>query len=77
MVSQLRKLLEIQSEIPQLEKDQEFQYLLETIRGFRDEELEHLETAVEQDAHEAPMYQLLTKAIQSGCKLAIKIAEKI
>jgi ubiquinone biosynthesis monooxygenase Coq7 len=44
---------------------------------FRDDELEHLNTAVEQGAHEAPGYRLLSAVIRTGCKAAIKISEKL
>ena len=44
---------------------------------FRDEELEHRDQAVEEGAREAPAYALLTAAIRTGCRAAIKISEKI
>jgi ubiquinone biosynthesis monooxygenase Coq7 len=44
---------------------------------FRDEELEHRDQAVEEGAREAPGYALLTAAIRTGCRAAIKISEKI
>lgn len=75
--SQLRDLLAIQEEQPGLEKDVQFQRLLATLKEFRDEELEHLETAVDQNARKAPMYPILTELIKSGCRVAIKIAERV
>lgn len=51
--------------------------LAKELAGFRDDELAHLETAVEQGAHEAPGYRLLSAVIRTGCKAAIKISEKI
>ena len=48
-----------------------------TVERFRDEELEHRDIAVEHDGREARHYRLLRKVIQSGCRTAIKIAEKI
>ena len=47
------------------------------IRECRDEELEHLDTALEQDALKAPAYDLLSNVIQLGCKVAIEVAKKI
>ncbi len=44
---------------------------------FRDDELSHRDLAVEEGAHEAPAYPLLTAVIQAGCRAAIKISEKI
>lgn len=47
------------------------------IKESRDEELEHLDTAIEQDAMKAPAYFLLSTLIQWGCQGAIQIAKKI
>lgn len=44
---------------------------------FRDEELAHRDQAVEEGAHEAPGYSLLSAVIGAGCRAAIKISEKI
>lgn len=44
---------------------------------FRDEEAEHRHTAETEGAHEAPGYPLLSAAIQAGCRLAIKVSEKV
>jgi ubiquinone biosynthesis monooxygenase Coq7 len=44
---------------------------------FRDDELGHHDRAVEQGAREAPAYPLLSAVIKAGCKVAIKISEKI
>ena len=44
---------------------------------FRDEELAHKDHAIEHGAHEAPAYRLLSAVIQTGCRAAIKIAEKV
>ena len=51
--------------------------LVETLARFRDEELEHRDIAVEHDGRQAPAYGLMKTIIQTGCKTAIKIAEKI
>lgn len=51
--------------------------LLDTIQKFRDEELEHLHIGEEHDAEKAPMYQVLSTAIQTGCKAAIWLSERI
>jgi len=44
---------------------------------FREDELHHRDTAVEQGAHDAPGYGLLSRVITAGCHAAIKITEKI
>jgi ubiquinone biosynthesis monooxygenase Coq7 len=44
---------------------------------FRDEELEHLDTAVAGGAREAPGYAVLSAVIRAGCRAAIKISEKV
>ena len=44
---------------------------------FRDEELAHKDIAVEAGAREAPGYPLLAAAIRAGCRLAIRISEKV
>jgi len=51
--------------------------LAETVREFREEELEHKHTAEEHGAEDAPGYGLLRAVIQAGCKAAIKISEKV
>ncbi|KAI9205284.1 ubiquinone biosynthesis protein Coq7 [Polychytrium aggregatum] len=66
---QLRELLKID--------DPEIAKLRAVIKKFRDEELEHLNTAVDHEAKKAPAYPVLTGLIQQGCKTAIWIASKI
>lgn len=44
---------------------------------FREEEVAHRETAVEQGAHNAPGYPVLSAVIKFGCRAAIRISEKI
>ncbi len=59
----------------QLGKDESA--LHETISRFRDEELEHRDIAVEHDGREARHYAMLRSVIQTGCRAAIKIAERV
>jgi ubiquinone biosynthesis monooxygenase Coq7 len=47
------------------------------LRRIRDEELEHLDHAVENDSKEARPYELLTNVIRGGCRMAIKISENV
>lgn len=51
--------------------------LKKTIKEFRDDELEHLDTAIEHDAEKAVPYMLLTEAIKLTCRLAIWTAERV
>lgn len=44
---------------------------------FRDEEAAHKDLAIEEGAHEAPAYPLLSSLIKAGCRAAIRISEKV
>lgn len=44
---------------------------------FRDEELAHHDHAVEQGSREAPAYRLLSAVIKAGCRVAIKVSERV
>ncbi|KAK3112470.1 ubiquinone biosynthesis monooxygenase Coq7 [Teratosphaeriaceae sp. CCFEE 6253] len=56
---------------------EELQGLVREIRKIRDEELEHLDHAVENDAKSADPYELLTGVIRAGCRGAIWVTEKV
>jgi 3-demethoxyubiquinol 3-hydroxylase len=47
------------------------------IARFRAEELEHRDTGLEHEAEQAPAYRLLSAAIKTGCKIAIKVSERV
>jgi ubiquinone biosynthesis monooxygenase Coq7 len=51
--------------------------LADTIREFRDDEREHREAALAAGAERAPGYLLLSGAIRLGCRLAIRLSERI
>ncbi|KAL5490111.1 COQ7 [Sanghuangporus weigelae] len=51
--------------------------LREVIREFRDDELEHLDTAVEHHAQRAPAHALLSAVVGAGCKVAIELCKRI
>ena len=51
--------------------------LAETLARFRDEELEHRDIGREHHGEETPGWPLLRGIIQTGCRTAIRIAEKI
>lgn len=51
--------------------------LSEVIREFRDDEREHRDAALAAGAEQAPAYPLLFHAIRMGCRVAIKLSERI
>ena len=59
------------------EVGEELTSLIKDVKKIRDEELEHLDHAVENDAKEANPYELLTGVIRAGCRGAIWITEKV
>ena len=48
-----------------------------TVADFRADEAAHRATALEHGAEQAPGYRLLSEAIKAGCRVAIKLSEKI
>ncbi|EEP81273.1 COQ7 protein [Uncinocarpus reesii 1704] len=76
---QIRVMLEWFADAEQRgeEIDGELRELVTTLKRIRDEELEHLDHAVENDAKEAKPYDPLVNVIRLGCRAAIKITEKI
>ena len=51
--------------------------LRDVLTEFRGDELEHLDTAVEEGAQKAPGHSLLSAVIGLGCKAAIKVCERV
>ncbi len=51
--------------------------LRETIASFRAEELAHRDIALEHGAEQAPGYRLLSALIKTGCRVAIKLSERV
>ena len=47
------------------------------VEQFRDNEFEHFDIAVYHDEREAIHYKLLHTVIHIGCRVAIKIAERV
>jgi ubiquinone biosynthesis monooxygenase Coq7 len=48
-----------------------------TVEDFRADEVAHREEALKQGAEQAPGYKLLSETIKAGCRLAIKLSERI
>ncbi|XP_076869772.1 NADPH-dependent 3-demethoxyubiquinone 3-hydroxylase, mitochondrial [Brachyhypopomus gauderio] len=67
--SQIRTLMEADPE--------RYTELLQLIKEFRDDELEHQDTGLENDAESVPGYFLLKTLIQAGCKAAIYISQRV
>ncbi|XP_030068106.1 5-demethoxyubiquinone hydroxylase, mitochondrial isoform X2 [Microcaecilia unicolor] len=67
--NQIRTLVELDPE--------KYEELLQVIKKFRDDELEHHDTGLEYDAELAPAYSLLKNVIQIGCKAAVCLSQRI
>ena len=48
-----------------------------TVEDFRADEAAHRDEALKQGAEQAPGYRLLSETIKAGCRLAIKLSERI
>ena len=48
-----------------------------TIEKFRADEIAHRDTAIEHGAEQAPGYRFLSETIKAGCRLAIKLSERV
>nr|XP_004665488.1 5-demethoxyubiquinone hydroxylase, mitochondrial isoform X2 [Jaculus jaculus] len=66
--NQIRTLME--------EDPEKYEELLQVIKKFRDEELEHHDIGLDHDAELAPAYVLLKRVIQTGCSVAIYLSER-
>jgi ubiquinone biosynthesis monooxygenase Coq7 len=56
------------------DSDPEFSAL---VFSFRDDERAHRAAALSAGAEQAPLYPLFTRAIRLGCRLAIRLSEKV
>jgi ubiquinone biosynthesis monooxygenase Coq7 len=77
--AQVRELLSWCKDMEERGEDigDELRTLVTRIRKIRDEELEHLDHAVANDAKAANPYDLLTGAIRAGCRGAIWVSERV
>ncbi|KNC83486.1 hypothetical protein SARC_04267 [Sphaeroforma arctica JP610] len=73
--SQLRELLSM-DEAKEGDRERRAE-LCGIISQFRDEELHHLETGLENDAEMTPFYNAYKTVIETGCRAAIKVAERV
>lgn len=51
--------------------------LHDTIRQFRDEEMEHHDTGLAHHAEQAPFYELFSAVVRAGCKAAIFLSARV
>ena len=51
--------------------------LADSIRRFRDEELEHRDTALAAGAEDTFGYPILSSLIRAGCRIAIALSKRI
>ncbi|HEX3666514.1 MAG TPA: demethoxyubiquinone hydroxylase family protein [Rhizomicrobium sp.] len=61
-------------QIDRLDGDPE---LKEAVTEFREDEIAHRDEALAHGAEDAPAYRLLSETIKAGCRLAIRLSEKI
>jgi ubiquinone biosynthesis monooxygenase Coq7 len=62
------------SQLERLEHDPE---LRKTIADFRNDEIAHRDEALAHGAQQAPGFRAMSEAIKAGCRLAIKLSERI
>lgn len=76
-LAQLQTKLQSQGVENKEDLDDAFNLLRSVLVEFRDDELEHLDTAVEHDAQQAPAHALLSVIVGYGCKAAIEVAKRV
>lgn len=64
-------------DLEKMPKSEQIDLLKQVIKEFRDDELEHLDTAVENDSQLAPGHALLSALIGIGCRAAIAVSERV
>ncbi|WP_336979229.1 demethoxyubiquinone hydroxylase family protein [Altererythrobacter fulvus] len=65
------------SQLEELARDGQDPELAAVIEDFREDERAHRDAALAAGAERAPAYPLLSGAIRLGCKLAIRLSERI
>ena len=65
------------AQLDELQADGDDPELAEMVEQFRAEEREHRDLALASGAEQAPAYPLLSGAIRLGCRVAIRLAERI
>lgn len=62
-------------QIEQLDEDEA--ELKETLTQFREDEIEHHDTAIDEGAEDAFAYGVMKQVIGAGCRMAIRLSEKV
>ena len=77
--AQLRELVAMMAEwrAEGYDVSEEIETLASDVRRIRDEELEHLDHAVNHDARKADPHWLLTGVIRAGCRGAIWLTQRV
>ena len=76
-LEQIRAKMAATDSVNAAELEDAFELLRTVLVEFRDDELEHLDTAVEHDAQQAPAHALLSVIVGYGCKGAIEVAKRV
>jgi 3-demethoxyubiquinol 3-hydroxylase len=71
MTSQLEKMETLPNDHPSIP------LLKGVVKEFRDDELEHLDIAVEHFSQRAPAHALLSSIVGAGCKVAIELCKRV
>ena len=71
LYSQLKDLNSLSTQHPSI------LLLKDVIKEFRDDELEHLDIAVDNFSQCAPAHALLSSVVGAGCKVAIEVCKRI
>jgi ubiquinone biosynthesis monooxygenase Coq7 len=61
-------------QLAQLDNEPE---LKDTVRRFRNDEIAHRNEAIAHGAETAPGYRLLSETIKAGCRIAIRLSERV
>ncbi|MEO0061804.1 MAG: 2-nonaprenyl-3-methyl-6-methoxy,4-benzoquinol hydroxylase [Pseudomonadota bacterium] len=65
------------AQLEELERDGDDPELADMIERFRADERDHRDAALANGAERAPAYPLLSGAIRLGCRIAIRLAERV
>lgn len=77
LCSQLKEIQSLASQSPSRTPSRTLESFASTIAQFRDDELEHLDTAIAYHSQRAPAHALLSAVVGVGCKVAIELCERI
>ena len=70
-VSQLNEMENLPADHPSIP------LLKAVVKEFRDDELEHLNVAIDNNSQRAPAHALLSSIVGAGCKVAIELCKRV